>query len=35
MRGRGRSLRLRFESEEGKNFIFLGFGMIVAVNDKF
>ena len=35
LRGRGRSVRLRFESEEGKNFIFLGYGMIVAVNDKF
>lgn len=33
--GKGRSVRLRFESEEGKNFVFLGYAMVVAVNDRF
>lgn len=35
IRGRGRNVRLRFESEEGKNFVFLGYSMVVAVNDRF
>lgn len=35
IRGRGRSLRVRFESEQGKDFIFLGHGMIASVNDRF
>lgn len=35
VRGSGRSMRLRFESEEGKNFVFLGYGVIIGVNDRF
>lgn len=35
VRGRGRSVRLRFESEEGKNFILLGYGVVTAGNDRF
>lgn len=35
IRGKGRNVRLRFESEEGKNFVFLGYSMVVAVNDRF
>ena len=35
VRGRGRSMRLRFESEDNKNFIFLGYSVLAGVNDKF
>jgi len=35
VRGRGRSVRLRFDAEEGKNFVFLGYAMIVGINDRF
>lgn len=35
MRGHGRSMRLRFESEQGKDFVLLGFGMISAANTRF
>src|SRR6056300_175483 len=35
LRGRGRSLRLRFESTEGKAFEILGFGMIWGRNGRF
>jgi hypothetical protein len=35
LRGRGRSMRLRFESEEGKDFILLGYGLIGAANGRY
>lgn len=35
MRGHGRSMRLRFESEPGKDFVLLGFGVISAANTRF
>lgn len=35
LRGRGRSMRLRFESEAGKDFILLGYGVINAANTRF
>lgn len=35
MRGHGRSMRLRFESEQGKDFVLLGFGIISAANTRF
>ena len=35
MRGHGRSMRLRFESEPGKDFVLLGFGVISAANSRF
>jgi hypothetical protein len=35
MRGHGRSMRLRFESEQGKDFVLLGFGILNAVNTRF
>ena len=35
MRGHGRSMRLRFESEQGKDFVLLGFGVISAANTRF
>lgn len=35
LRGRGRSVRLRFESEQGKDFVLLGYGVINAVNQRF
>ena len=35
MRGHGRSMRLRFESEQGKDFVLLGFGIISAANPRF
>ena len=35
LRGRGRSMRLRFESEQGKDFILLGYGVIGAVNGRY
>lgn len=35
LRGKGRSARLRFESEQGKDFILLGYGVIDARNQRF
>jgi hypothetical protein len=35
IRGHGRSVRLRFESEAGKDFILLGWGMVQASNGRF
>lgn len=35
LRGRGRSLKLRFESESGKDFVLLGYGEIQGVNQSF
>ena len=35
LRGKGRSTRLRFESEQGKDFILLGYGVIDAKNQRF
>jgi hypothetical protein len=35
LRGRGRSVRLRFDSEQGKDFVLLGYGVINAVNQRF
>jgi hypothetical protein len=35
IRGRGRSVRLRFEAEPNKDFIFLGYSMLVGINDRF
>lgn len=35
LRGRGRSLRLRIESEQGKDFIYLGHGLIVDAASRF
>lgn len=35
MRGHGRSMRLRFESEQGKDFVLLGFGILHAANSRF
>ncbi len=35
MRGHGRSMRLRFESEQGKDFVLLGFGIISAANTRY
>jgi hypothetical protein len=35
LRGRGRSTRLRFESEQGKDFILLGYGVIDARNQRY
>ena len=32
IRGKGESVRLRFESEQGKDFVLLGFGYVVASN---
>ena len=34
-RGRGRNMRLRFESEQGKDFVLLGFGVIHAANSRY
>lgn len=34
LRGRGRSMRVRIESEQGKDFNLIGWGMIGAVNDR-
>jgi len=34
LRGRGRSVRLKFESEQGKNFVLLGYSMIGGVNGR-
>lgn len=35
IRGRGKSMRLRFESEEGKDFHLLGYGVLSAGNRRF
>lgn len=35
LRGRGRVLKVRFESESGKDFVLLGYGMIQGVNSSF
>ena len=35
MRGRGRSMRVRMESEQGKDFIFLGHTVVAGVNGRF
>ena len=35
LRGKGRSMRLKFESEQGKDFILLGFSVLGGVNSKF
>lgn len=35
IRGHGRSVRIRYESEEGKDFILLGWGMIQGRNPRF
>ena len=35
IRGRGRSVRLRFESEQGKDFVLIGYGVVNAVNQRF
>lgn len=35
LRGRGRSMRLRFESEQGKDFILLGYSVLGGVNARF
>ena len=34
LRGRGRSVRLKFESEQGKNFVLLGYSMVGGVNGR-
>jgi len=35
LRGKGRSMRIKFESEQGKDFILLGFSILGGVNSKF
>lgn len=35
LRGYGRSMRLRFESEQGKDFILLGYGVLQGANQRF
>jgi len=35
LRGYGRSMRLRFESETGKDFILLGYGVLQGANQRF
>jgi hypothetical protein len=35
IRGHGRSMRLRYESEQGKDFILLGWGIILGRNPRF
>lgn len=35
VRGSGRSMRLKFESEDGKNFVLLGYSALVGVNARF
>jgi hypothetical protein len=35
LRGYGRSMRLRFESETGKDFVLLGYGVVQGVNQRF
>ena len=35
VRGRGRSMRMRFESEQGKDFVLLGYGVLGGRNNRF
>lgn len=35
VRGSGRSLRLRYEAEEGKNFVLLGYSVLIGANARF
>ena len=35
LRGRGRSVRLRFDSEQGKDFVLIGYGVVNATNQRF
>ena len=35
IRGTGRSVRLRFESEQGKDFVLVGYGVVNAINQRF
>ena len=35
VRGRGRSMRMRFESEQGKDFVLLGYGVLGGRNTRF
>lgn len=35
IRGSGRSLRLRYEAEEGKNFVLLGYSVLIGANARF
>jgi hypothetical protein len=35
LRGRGRSVRLRFDSEQGKDFVLVGYGVVNATNQRF
>lgn len=35
VRGSGRSMRLRFESEEGKDFVLIGYGIVQGANQRF
>jgi hypothetical protein len=35
LRGRGRSVKIRFESEEGKDFNIIGWGLVGAANERF
>jgi len=35
LRGYGRSMRVRFESETGKDFVLLGYGVLQGVNQRF
>ena len=35
VRGRGRSMRMRFESEQGKDFVLLGYGVLGGRNSRF
>jgi len=35
VRGRGRSIRLKYESEQGKDFILLGWSMIGGINARY
>ena len=35
LRGKGRSMRIKFESEQGKDFILLGYSILGGVNSKF
>ena len=35
IRGTGRSVRLRFESEQGKDFVLVGYGVVNATNQRF
>ncbi len=35
MRGRGRSMRMRFDSEQGKDFVLLGYSVLGGVNARY